>query len=105
MSGSCNTVHICNKCGKHNCVTKVPIFSVLNIEEQEKVHALIVHKKYQKGELILMEGDKQEGLMILHSGKVKVLRYSSDGREQILYILSEGDFFGERNLFGSRNAA
>lgn len=46
-----------------------------------------------------MEGDIQESLTILHHGKVKVFRYTQEDKEQILYVLSEGDFFGERNLF------
>ncbi len=77
----------------------MPVFSSLNCEEQERIHSLIMHKKFRKGEFLLMQGDVQESLMILRGGKVKVFRYTQDDKEQILYILSEGDFFGERNLF------
>lgn len=90
---------VCKRCGGRNCVAKVPLFSSLDCEEQERIHSLIIRKKYRKGEFLLMEGDVQESLMILHTGKVKVFRYTQDDKEQILYILSEGDFFGERNLF------
>lgn len=94
-----NGCSICKRAGGRSCVTKVPVFSSLDCEEQEWIHSLIIRKKYRKGEFLLMEGDIQESLMILHSGKVKVFRYTQDDKEQILYILSEGDFFGERNLF------
>ncbi len=94
-----NGFSVCKRCGGRNCVSKVPAFSSLNCDEQEKIHLLILRKKYRKGEFLLMEGDIQESLMILHSGKVKVFRYTQENKEQILYILSEGDFFGERNLF------
>lgn len=96
MESNC---HLCQQCGGRNCVAKVPVFSSLDHDEQEKIHSLILRRKYRKGEFLLMEGDIQESLMILHSGKVKVFRYTQDDKEQILYILSEGDFFGERNLF------
>lgn len=94
-----NGCSICKRYGGRNCVAKVPLFSSLNSEEQDRIHSLIIRKKYRKGEFLLMEGDFQESLIILHSGKVKVFRYTQDDKEQILYILSEGDFFGERNLF------
>lgn len=90
---------VCGKCSSNNCVGSVPIFSTLSCEEQEKVHSLILRKRYQKGEFLVMEGDNLESLMILRKGRVKVFRYTQDDKEQILYILSEGDFFGERNLY------
>lgn len=45
-----------------------------------------------------MAGQRNESLIIINQGKVKAFRYSRDGREQILYIFSVGDFFGETNL-------
>jgi CRP/FNR family transcriptional regulator, anaerobic regulatory protein len=39
-------------------------------------------------------------LFIINKGKVKVLRPNSDGKEQILYVLTVGEFFGEQALFG-----
>jgi len=35
----------------------------------------------------------------MNSGKVKLSKFTVDGKEQILYILACGDFFGELNLF------
>ena len=37
-------------------------------------------------------------LVIVNKGQVKAFRSTVDGREQILYIFPEGDFFGEKNL-------
>lgn len=96
---------VCKRCAGRSCVSNVPIFSTLSDAEQEWIHSLIIRRKYRKGEFLLMEGDIQESLIILHSGKVKVFRYTQDDKEQILYILSEGDFFGERNLFQKLKSA
>ena len=38
-------------------------------------------------------------LYVIHQGKVKVTRYSDDGKEQVIRILSHGDFLGELALF------
>lgn len=90
---------VCCNCHSHQlCARKVPIFASLNDEELQKVTSLIVQKKYPKGSLICHEGEPFENLLLINKGKVKVYRNSVDGKEQILYILSEGDFFGERNL-------
>lgn len=88
----------CENCQHQLCVSRVPIFSGLASEELSKVAALIVKKKYEKGELIIMEGSCPENLVIIDRGQVKVFRYTAEGKEQILYIFAEGDFFGEKNL-------
>ena len=85
-------------------VEKVPIFSGLNSEELSKVANLIVKRKYEKGELIIMEENPLENLIIIDNGKVKVFCYTIEGKEQILYILDQGDFFGEKNLLNNQNS-
>lgn len=97
-----NTVHVCEKCEHQLCAHRVPILSTLDFSELGKVTSLIVRRKYLKGELILTEGSKSESLIIINSGKVKVFRYTPEGKEQILYIFSEGDFFGEKSLLSSQ---
>jgi CRP/FNR family cyclic AMP-dependent transcriptional regulator len=73
----------------------VPIFSELEDETIEKIAQVGIHKTYKKDNVILMEEDAGSALFVIISGKVKVSRTSSDGREVILTILSESDFFGE----------
>ncbi len=90
---------VCCSCHSHQlCAGKVPIFASLNESELQKVTSLIVQKKYSKGSLICREGEPFENLLLINRGKIKVYRNSVDGKEQVLYILAEGDFFGERNL-------
>ena len=86
-------------------MSKVPIFSALEGAELIKIAPLIGHKSYQKGELLYREGEQLDSLVILNEGSVKGYKIAPDGREQILYVFSEGDFFGERNLFGGKAAA
>lgn len=73
----------------------VPIFSDLPSETLEKIEKIGSHRKYKKNDVILMEEDSGTALFVIVKGKVKVARSSNDGREVILSILSDGDFFGE----------
>lgn len=73
----------------------VPIFSELNEETIAKIERVGSKKTYSKENVILMEEDAGSALFVIISGKVKVVRTSSDGREVILSILNESDFFGE----------
>jgi len=99
----------CDVCGPSCkdglCVRKVPIFSALDYDELLKISALVTHREYQKGEAILREGEKPDCVFIVNQGSAKAFRYTKDGREQILYIFTEGDFFGEQYLTGDKAAA
>ena len=88
----------CGNCLDRLCVQRVPFLSALDRKELQKVTGLITHKHYLKGELLIISGQCNENLIIINQGMVKAFRYSRDGREQILYIFSVGDFFGESNL-------
>lgn len=76
-------------------LTFVPIFSELGNDALEKIEKIGTKKFYNKNEVILMEEEAGTALFVIISGKVKVSRTSHDGREVILTILSESDFFGE----------
>ncbi len=73
----------------------VPIFADLSTETIEAIARVGTRKKYSKDSLILLEEDAGSALFVIISGKVKVSRTSNDGKEVILTILSESDFFGE----------
>jgi CRP-like cAMP-binding protein len=101
MQTGCN----CGHCTHDLCMHRVPIFSALNNEELARIAELIHHRDYKKGELIVSEGEKTESIVIMHEGSAKAFKYTADGREQILYIFSEGDFFGEQNLLSNQTAS
>jgi CRP-like cAMP-binding protein len=86
------------------CSRRVPIFSSFSQEEINRVSSLIIRRQYKKGELIVLEGSRLESLIIINTGRVKAYRNTSEGKEHILYIFSEGDFFGEKNLLSNREA-
>ena len=73
----------------------VPIFSDLPAETLKMIENIGTRKVYKKNDVVLMEEKVGTALFVIIKGKVKVARSSTDGREVILTILSESDFFGE----------
>jgi CRP/FNR family transcriptional regulator len=95
---------VCQYC-KHNiCIHRVPIFSTLSKEALFHIIPLIQRSKYEKGQRLVSEGDSIDSLIIINHGSVKAFKTTPDGREQILYVFSEGDFFGETNLLGNQRS-
>ncbi len=99
-----NEACACGQCQHQLCAKRVPIFSSLDEEELSRVVGLIIRRQYAKGETILLEGSGLDSLNIVNRGMVKAFRYTQEGKEQILYIFSEGDFFGEKNLLSRQEA-
>jgi cAMP-binding proteins - catabolite gene activator and regulatory subunit of cAMP-dependent protein kinases len=96
MNNNCG--NCCNNCRGNLCASKVPMFENLNDEELLDIVNMINHKEYIKGDIIFSEGNIANTLYFVNEGKIKLYRYTKDGKEQILHILSEGDFFGELDL-------
>lgn len=94
----------CTHCGNSLCIQKVPIFSPLSNEDLLKIARWIEHREFKKGETLFHLGDKVDSIIIVNEGSTKAYKYTAEGREQILYIFSEGDFFGEQYLFGELKA-
>jgi len=54
---------------------------------------------YKKGEIIYYAGEESDSLYIVGRGKIRIYRLSESGKEQLVRILSPGDFTGELALF------
>jgi len=94
-SMSCN----CDKKDSPNCIERVPIFSNLSYAEMMEIAAITSDKIYDKGELIYAAGDVGEKLFVIHKGRVKISRISSNGKEQVIRLVLPGEFMGELTLF------
>ena len=76
----------------------VPIFADLSFSDLEKISNKMILRNYNKGQVIILEESKGETFFVIKTGEVKVTKLSDDGREVILAILGESDFFGEMSL-------
>jgi len=89
---------------EHLCVSLVPLFNHLDIEDQRKVNGLTRHRVVAKGEQIFSP-DGEAQLVILARGALKVYQLSASGKEQLLRIVEPGGYEGENQLFGAANTA
>ncbi|MDS1002344.1 Crp/Fnr family transcriptional regulator [Clostridium sporogenes] len=96
MNNHCR--NCCNNCRGKLCASKVSIFQNLNDEELLEVVKTINHKEYNRGDIIFTEGNMANTLYFINEGNIKLYKYTKDGKEQILHVLSEGEFFGELDL-------
>ena len=83
---------------KTDHLRNVPIFTDLTDSDLTRIASNMVPRVYEKGQMILLEESMGETFFIITQGAVKVTRLSADGREVILAILGESDFFGEMSL-------
>jgi CRP/FNR family cyclic AMP-dependent transcriptional regulator len=77
---------------------KVPLFSQLGPADLQRVLEVARERAYPKNSVILFEDDPGDALYVVRQGQVKVVLIGEDGREVILSVLGEGDFFGEMAL-------
>ncbi len=64
-----------------------------------------VEKPIQEGEVIFAEDETGDTMYIIRVGRVEI-RKRAAGKQIVLAVLKEGDFFGEMSLFGdSRRSA
>ena len=79
-------------------LASVPIFSDLHSTDLDELHSRMSKRSYAKNDIILMEDEFGDTFFIISKGSIKITRVSEDGREVILAMLGEGDFFGEMSL-------
>jgi CRP/FNR family transcriptional regulator/CRP/FNR family cyclic AMP-dependent transcriptional regulator len=77
---------------------QVPLFSGLDDADMRSLIAVTNRRKYPKDAVIFFEHDPGDAMFMIISGRIKVTILSDDGREIILSILSDKDFFGEMAL-------
>ena len=83
---------------KISLLESVPIFSDLSKSDLTKISDRMTHRKFTKNQMILLEDDLGQTFFVIATGSVKITRLSDDGREVILAMLGEADFFGEMSL-------
>jgi len=81
-----------------NVLKNIPLFSELSEKDLQRIVQVANKQHYHKENLILIEEEVGSSMFVILDGRVKISRISDDGREVILAIMSEGDFFGEMSL-------
>ncbi len=82
---------------------KISLFRDLTNDELKKVSKIIREATFKKGEMIWEEGNPEQGLHIIDTGKVRITRLTREGNKQVLSVLKKNNFFGELSLLDGRS--
>ena len=82
-----------------NIISHTPLFGGLPDDQLEDIRKIAVSKHFNKHEMIFAEGDDGTGFFIVVSGRVKIYKVSSEGKEHILHIFGPNEPFGEVPVF------
>ena len=89
-----------------NVLKQIPLFADLTDPELALLAATGRRQKFPSKNMVFQEGEPGEVLLVILSGRVKVMLSGKDGREFILAILGPGNFFGEMAILeGSPRSA
>jgi CRP-like cAMP-binding protein len=83
---------------KIELLQSVALFWDLSEAELGYISKKMISRHYESGKFIFLEDSEGEQCFFVIQGSVKVTRLSKDGREVILAMLNEGEFFGELAL-------
>jgi len=78
------------------------MFSSLNEDELAELSKLAIERSFKPGEFVFWEGDAPNYFYVVIEGKIKVLKYSSSGKEFIIAFFGSGEMFGEVAVLESK---
>jgi CRP/FNR family transcriptional regulator len=79
---------------RRDIIQALPVFAGLSERDWDKIADLFSERQYQKDDYIFLEGEAPEALYVIRSGKVKVLRHSTDGKDVVLRVCGSGQMLG-----------
>lgn len=71
------------------------LFGTLSEKEKSKILSVSVQKEFERGDIIVQEGDRSSYVYIVTDGQVKGTKFTSDGREIILEVFGHCDMVGQ----------
>ena len=85
-----------------NIISAIPLFNGLPDDQLNAIRRIAIEKQFSKGQAIFSEGDETRGFFVVVTGRIKIYKVSSEGKEQILHIFEAGQSFGEVTVFTGR---
>jgi CRP-like cAMP-binding protein len=83
-----------------DALRNVWLFTGLDDSQLDALSAFTFNKNFKAGELVVEEGHTGNGLYVVVSGDVEVIKGLETDRPQVLNHLGAGDVFGEMALLG-----
>ncbi|WP_373277282.1 Crp/Fnr family transcriptional regulator [Granulicoccus phenolivorans] len=83
----------------HAVLRQAPLFRELDEEAFAALSSAMGTIKLNKGAALFQEGDAGDQLYVVISGKMKLSKHGSNGRENLQAVLGPGQMFGELSVF------
>lgn len=100
LAHSCDAPHSCPLPLRLDVLAHAPYFRHLDRIAIAAIESRMSVRAYDDGEVIYRTGTPADGLFILATGKVKVLRPSLDGTEVLVDVITPGTMFGSIAALG-----
>ena len=84
----------------------IDLFSKLSTRAQNALAGLLILKNYDAGQTIVRQGTSSDGIFVLLSGEVQVVRVTESGSQVVLNQMTKGGIFGTLSTIdgGTRGA-
>lgn len=76
------------------------LFTSLKQESMMELNKLVKDKEIGKNQPIYFPNEPSSSIFFLKTGRVKISRYSEDGKEMIMAFINPGEVFGEMSYLG-----
>jgi CRP/FNR family cyclic AMP-dependent transcriptional regulator len=76
----------------------IPIFAGISPAAIAQIASTAQEAVFQKGDVIVREGEPGDRMFIIASGSVEVVKYLAERRETVLAVLRARDFLGEMSI-------
>jgi CRP-like cAMP-binding protein len=80
-----------------------PLLASLGDSEREAVLAATRVRRFDRGEVLVREGDPADSLHLVEAGRLAVRVTTREGERATLNLLGPGDYFGELSLLDGRS--
>src|SRR5215510_11925175 len=80
-----------------------PFFGGLSDASLGLLISMLVERRFDLGDSIVLEGEPGRSMYIVHSGELVVSKIGESGRAILMTHLGPGDFFGEMTLIEPQN--
>ncbi|MBO8172479.1 MAG: Crp/Fnr family transcriptional regulator [Bacillaceae bacterium] len=77
----------------------VDLFKEMSENELVKIAGIANKREFRERAVVFMQGDPLNRVFFIHSGKVKIFKTDTSGKEQIVDILQPGDMFPHAGFF------
>lgn len=75
------------------------LFKGLPEKQVKELSGIGIDYTFKKGQTVFSDGEDANGFYVLCSGRIKIIKLSFEGKEQILHIIGPGEPFGEVPVF------